>query len=221
MAAQPHLETVSGQSVEIENWFPVPLKSCIVTLSPTQGGSGDASPSNIRAISGRTGLSVYVSPTSSGGTEYPVSWQTEAGTVYAGTVDVANGIVTVNKILWTKNTATMNNLEDYPGWKLTGIAQYIGYGINGQMDICNIYPKYRANTRTPGEGPTIDGTVFFWKSEVGGQSDLIAQAIDVQLIIPLSEPIVYQIDPVQISTLIGTNHIWSDAGNVSATYYTV
>lgn len=214
----PQTETVSGSLVTFSTTKARPLKQCTVEFLPVQSGSGDPSPTNIMPISGRTGLSVYVSPTTTGGTEYPVSWQEEAGTVYAGTVDVITGTVNITKILWTKNTADMNNSDSYPGWKQTGIAQYIGYGINGQLDICNICPKYRANTKTPGEGPTIDGTIFFWKSEVGTQSELIAQAIDVQLIVPLQNPIVYQIDPVQIKTLIGTNNIWSDAGNITVTY---
>lgn len=52
--------------------------------------------SNICPISGRTGLNVYHSgEDTSNPTVYPISWQTEAGTVYGGTVDLVSGVLTV------------------------------------------------------------------------------------------------------------------------------
>lgn len=55
--------------------------------------------SNICPISGRTGLSVYVSPTTAqaDATTYAVDWTTQAGTVYGGTVDVVTGVLTVDR----------------------------------------------------------------------------------------------------------------------------
>ena len=55
--------------------------------------------SNICPISGRTGLSVYVSPTQDpdDATTYSVDWTSEAGTVYGGTVDVVTGVLTVDR----------------------------------------------------------------------------------------------------------------------------
>lgn len=52
---------------------------------------------NICPISGWTGADIVVSPTTSAddGTTYPISWQTEAGTVYGGTLDVVSGVLTV------------------------------------------------------------------------------------------------------------------------------
>ena len=68
----------------------------------------DFSPySNICPISGRTGLSVYVSPTTAqaDATTYAVDWTSEAGTVYGGTLDVVTGLLTVN----------MGNIPSYNG----------------------------------------------------------------------------------------------------------
>lgn len=55
--------------------------------------------SNICPISGRTGLSVYVSPTQDqqDATTYSVDWTSEAGTVYGGTLDVVTGVLTVDR----------------------------------------------------------------------------------------------------------------------------
>ena len=52
--------------------------------------------SNICPITGRTGVNVYHSgEDTSNPTIYPVSWQSEAGTVYGGTVDLVSGLMTV------------------------------------------------------------------------------------------------------------------------------
>ena len=67
-----------------------------------KGSSGLASwtpYSNICPISGRTGVSVYVSPTQdvADATTYAVDWTSEAGTVYGGTLDVVTGVLTVDR----------------------------------------------------------------------------------------------------------------------------
>ena len=67
--------------------------------------------SNICPISGRTGVSVYVSPTQDqqDATTYAVDWTSEAGTVYGGTVDVVSGELTVDMV----------NIPSYNGETIT------------------------------------------------------------------------------------------------------
>lgn len=51
--------------------------------------------SNICPITGWTGVNVVVSPTQDAqdGTTYPISWQSAAGTVYGGTLNVVSGVL--------------------------------------------------------------------------------------------------------------------------------
>ena len=67
--------------------------------------------SNICPISGRTGLSVYVGPTTSqaDATTYAVDWTSEAGTVYGGTLNVVTGLLTVNKVIVDLGTLLWND----------------------------------------------------------------------------------------------------------------
>lgn len=53
--------------------------------------------SNICPISGHTGVEAVISPTTeaSAGTTYSVIWQTEAGEVYGGEIDLVSGVLTV------------------------------------------------------------------------------------------------------------------------------
>ena len=71
-----------------------------VHIEPIQQGTGDPSPTNVRPISGLTGLTVYVSPTQDpdDATVYNVDWSAQAGTVYGGTLDVVTGVLTVDMV---------------------------------------------------------------------------------------------------------------------------
>lgn len=97
-------------------------------------------------------------------TRYPVSWQTEAGEVYGGTVDVVSGLLTV----------TMVNIASYNG-------ETIGEPWLSSMD------RY-----APGATPTI-GT---------------------QVVYTLLSPQTYQLTAQRINTLLGTNNVWSNIGNI-------
>lgn len=236
MAAQPHLETASGQSIEIVNGFPAPLASCAVTFGPAQAGSGDPSPSNIRELSGRTGLSVFVSPTSSGGTEYPVSW-TDYGTVYGGTIDLVSGllVVTYKAIILNADTPCesfrVQNSGKYTIWTgITGMAsgtfasddcvladRAVKVAVSGDVGDATLgiligYNSsaiylYNMNTAC---GCTSTAQISEW----------LAQN-PITCTVPLDNPVTYQLPASAVRTIRGENHIRSDAGSISAAYYTI
>ena len=54
----PHLETASGSVAHFSTDMAAKLKECKVSFLPQQAGSGDPSPSNVRAISGWTSCDV-------------------------------------------------------------------------------------------------------------------------------------------------------------------
>ena len=48
-----------------------------------------------------------------------------------------------------------------------------------------------------------------------------ADDTEIQVVYPLATPIEYQLTPQQVTTLIGTNNVWSDAnGNTEVSYWT-
>ena len=103
----------------------------------------------------------WVSPVK---TNYPITWETEAGTIYGGTLDVVSGVLTVD---W-----------DY-------IASYNGETLPGEwISDRDVYAE--------GTTPTTGAEVAY----------------------KLAEPVTYQLDPEQIMTLPGFNQIYSDAGPV-------
>ena len=70
----------------------LPDSDAILSIEPSQAGSGEPSPANVRQISGHTGIDVTES-----GLIYRVSFPSSAGTVYGGTVDLGAGTLTVDK----------------------------------------------------------------------------------------------------------------------------
>lgn len=43
-------------------------------------------------------------------------------------------------------------------------------------------------------------------------------AYDAEIVVPLATPLTYALTAEQITTLLGTNNIWSDAGDVEIEY---
>ena len=90
-------DTVSGAVASFaDGGDSLPVKDLTIGIEPVQSGSGDPSPTNIRPISGWTRANINAN-----GTTYPITFPTEAGTVYGGTLDVTTGVLTVDKNIIT------------------------------------------------------------------------------------------------------------------------
>lgn len=89
--------SASGTIASFSDGANLPVSELLVGIEAVQSGSGDPSPENVRPISGWTGANIVVSPTldAQDGTTYSISWQSEAGTVYGGTLNVTTGVLTV------------------------------------------------------------------------------------------------------------------------------
>lgn len=155
------------------------------------------------------------------GETYEVDWNTEAGTVYGGTLDVTNGVLTVDKVLWTKNTSTMDNDPNYPGWKNAGIAELIGSGLDviKTNQLMNIGTVYGANTTIhPTTGNQVDTLYLPVSTYNKTQNEWKALAMDIQIAAELATPQTYQLTPQEVKTVLGQNNIFADCGNVTVQY---
>ena len=114
-------------------------------ITAVQEGSGDPSPVNIRNIVGWNGLTLHVNSS-----EIPVTWQTEAGTVYGGVVDLTTGVLTVT---WGIMDLGSRNWT----FRESGATQYFESGtiadkaIGNFNVICDIY-KTSTSTTVSGMG---------------------------------------------------------------------
>ena len=102
------------------------------------------------------------------GTTYPISWETEAGTVYGGSLDVTTGVLTV----------TDAHIASYNGETLPST----------WISDRDVYDE--------GETPTTGAQVVY----------------------KLATPVIYQLTPTEIYTMLGQNNIWADCGDISVDY---
>jgi hypothetical protein len=217
------------------------LLSLLVSMEPIQSGSGTPSPDNVRPISGRTGLAIYVSPTptAADATTYAVDWTFEAGTVYGGTLDVVTGLLTVDRVTdsitkdsaWysfstgTGNASAVVQLSDHLNVKyVDGSSSKNGAISSTGKEAQNYWVNARQN-QIPNDGDmcfaySSGGQLRFHRTDVANITDLNAFKAafpDTQICYYLATPLTYQLTGTDIVTLVGDNYIWSDSGDVTIT----
>lgn len=223
-------DTASGNPAAITDGAEgLPVKSLSVQITPVQSGSGDPAPDNVRQISGRTGLQLYVSPTADvqDGDTYALSWESEAGTVYGGTLDVTTGLLTVNR-----GKKVFDGSEN--GWTINssyGVAYDIR-GIGSGIDLTQLPVADYLTTLPQGAGSGLaawqcrynpSGAYFLARGDAAVTASVAAWKAylaehPLTVLFGLSSPFTYQIAPNAVRTLLGVNKIWSDAGEVSLIY---
>lgn len=160
------------------------------------------------------------------GSTYSVNWETEAGTVYGGYVDVVSGKLVVD-------------------WTSADMGQYDWGGDNGMFDfnLHNISPSWTRNSidwmlcsaYKPESWNSIDygtysdysihGLVYndvtvlrVYDSRYQTVTDFKSGVLGTQFAYELATPTEIQLTPQEIRTLLGENNIWSDSGDVEAEY---
>lgn len=169
-------------------------------------GDVEITPSNISNVMLNTG-------------ETAKPYEPYTNSVYGGTLDAVTGVLTVTHSAITKNTANMDNSESYPGWKDSGIANLVGTGINDTIRNCitNVSPiaNYSVGVNTNAFDIVFMNMDYFHLT----QTEWIALAIDVQIVVPLATPQEIQLTPQQITALVGNNTLWSDADHGMTAVY--
>lgn len=161
------------------------------------------------------------------GTTYSVSWQTEAGEVFGGEVDVTNG-----KLVVTHHGFTLTGAEE-EGWSIsnTGTENYY-YVVSlptgsasavGGSNVANIFPSVNIgnNNTTQGCYNTASAlrvrwgtemTVADWKTWLGTNN--------LTVVYRLATPVEYDLsDTANISALVGVNNVWSDTNGDTTVDY--
>ena len=148
-----------------------------------------------------------------------VSWQTEAGTVYGGELNVTTGVLTVTHEIVTDFSALALN-----GTSSTGAYRYT-LAVSGMSDynvatcISNIL-KYRvAWNADANEFYNMNNTLAIFLSidnEADARTFLASNSC--QIVYPLATPVTYQLDPHAINTFYGANNFYCDTGDSQLNY---
>lgn len=206
--ASPHPVTSSGNTIVLPHCEPSPLKSCVISFSPIQGGTGTPFLNNVRPISGISTIDVSI-----GGTSISVDL---GRTCYAGTLDLISGTLTLTHTVLTLNTANMDNDPQWPGWTNSGARDILGSGIGARYNnqMMNIGNTFVINTQGTSPSTPASYDVVWLRPEVYNktQDEWNALAIDVQILMKYKNPRVYQLTPHPIKTLRGTTIVTTTPG---------
>lgn len=184
-------------------------KSSLTTYTPY---------SNICPISGFTGMNISASDEDmTDPTVYPITFPTEAGTVYGGYVDPVKGKLVVEyvKKVWTGSDGeswTYN--ADYMYTEISDMLA--GSYYSDDMVICNLFKKQPNNAQFGIRVGANSNAVFFTKVPetlgIASVSDWKTwlSSNNVELTYKLATPITYDLTPTQIALLYGVNNIWND-----------
>ena len=153
------------------------------------------------------------------GINYPATvttYEPYNATAYGGTLDLSTGVLTVEYKDFTKtwgdyiaktvlgdNTRGVLSIANYP-------SKTVGQAADAK---CNIAPR--------GTGWSED-SIHFYTNE--GSCIVILpndtdDSTEIQVVYPLATPLVYQLSPAEILSLVGDNVIWSDLnGDLTVVY---
>lgn len=226
--------TATGNPAIFQTNVSKPLRELMIPFTPVQSGSGDPSPSNIRSITGWTGVNINISGAdTSNPLTIPVSWQTEAGTVYGGTLDALTGVLTVTHYLLTIDKTTYFIFGQGFNSNYRAIYYLPENGKMQQFSHCNMF-QFKAYSSTsmyyPEKGKLSSYPANSETTQaIFGLPDGITSADEwrsfietngnIQIDYELATPYTVQLDSVTLSTLIGTNTIWTDTNGTNTVTY--
>lgn len=201
----------------------MPVKSLIVNIEPIQAGTGVPSPDNVRPISGRTSATIYHSGAD---TSDPTTYTIQLGdTVYGGTLDATGGKMVVDRVMVDLGTlewipsAAGNNIFNAGVLNIKTPATLID---RNKGIISSIYPpstvlQINAHMDDKSMLHAYDD-IFIRDTSFADVSSFKTAMSGQQLVYELATPFEITLTPTQITTLLGSNNIWSDAGDVVVDY---
>lgn len=157
-----------------------------------------------------------------------VSWESEAGTVYGGTLDVVSGklmvdmaIVDLGMLNWARSGTNVSGEYRFTANIPVEIAT--SGSVVPDM-LCSHYKAISPNgTYTQNQGVSnntnLSQVMVFDAAYKTYEASAFKTAMDgIQLVYPLAEPIEYTLTAQEVRTFLGQNNIWNDTGDTEVTY---
>ncbi len=216
--------TVSGATVQCTPVANYPL-GVQVEITPTQEGTGDPSPENVRPIVGWDAVNIHQS-----NGDQDKTYTVQLGqTVYGGTLDVGTGVGSEEwKLIELNGETTINTINELDN-TLRASIPIVTFPSTGNTGYCNIFP-WVFNYNLDSEHVYANQNLLYLyvnKSRLstidipGVLAYLAAQAsagTPVQVAYKLATPDPFQATGNQaIPALPGTNTVYADAGDITVT----
>ena len=159
-------------------------------------------------------------------TTYDITFPTEAGTVYGGTLDVTTGLLTVTHGYVDMGTLNWRRHVDanYPYFFANGVGNK---GVSSQWVvpyfISSMYLAARRFSVTNEDINYIIATdtssnLYVRNDSYTDAATFKAAMSGVQLVYELATPQTYQLTPTEVEMLLGDNNVWADTGDSTVAY---
>lgn len=227
-AVRIYFLTEDSQWISRTNW--------LNTKSKMLKYSKDGIPANCKRIqlhfttSNLPVLSTFI--LSSANTSINISWQSEAGTVYGGKLDVLSGVLTVDRAKYIESGQT-NWIGGSAGnaWRwFADVFNPLAAIPTSQSELSKaMSDKFKATYTVWSDTQTTVGFLprgtRLW-IRFGADTELTtAQKVKewfttnpTEFVYELATPLTIQLTPNQVNSLLGVNNIWADTGDMALEY---
>lgn len=219
------LGTSSGSIASFTDGSTLPMKKLEVAIEPVQSGSGEPSPTNVRPFIGWDECNVTVADNVDNPTVENVYTIDLDGTRYGGKLDVVSGVLTVYRAIVTYDGSET--------WQMSSGTGYYQFNknqtdaLNSVNAICDKFEKISTTERSQKSGLVSYAsdklmrfslitdfgisTVEQWKTWLASNN--------IQVVYELATPQTIQLTPTEVKSLLATNNIFADTGDIlDATY---
>lgn len=208
----------------------LPIRSLVVDIEMVQSGSGDPSPTNIRPISGWDAVTTTREGT--GGANRQTYTTNLPATVYGGTLDVVTGKLIVDRamvdlgtLIWSYNASATQPFMFSSS--ISGTVKLPTASTQVAGLTCSMLPTVSANSiyigeSTTGIGVHLNGQVRVVYPNMPTNVNEFKTAMNgVQLCYELATPLEYTLTPQEVTTLLGSNNIYADCGDIESAEYLI
>ena len=215
----PHTTTAATVSVNNSDGMKG-VTSLVMNFSYTQSGSGTVSPSNVRPINGWSQASLSFSPTQSAGdaTTFNITFGSE-GTVYAGSLDVVTGVLTLTHKAVKVSSLTWSYTSDYfyawPAGKAAG-----NFNIISDTFATTSSTTIGGMTNAQIKGNASNNAIYVKDNAYTSAAAFKSGRSNAMFVYQLDTPQTIKIPTPELRLMIGNNYFWSDTGNITLTYAT-
>lgn len=196
-----------------------PVQKLILDITPTIGGSGTPALNNDCPIYGKSGITVYHKPDAvSEATAITDDWESVAGNIYYGNVDIISGIISSDYYYEVFDGSSDEQWSKSGNYRFNHSSGWVGivkHNTSSSEKVGGISNKLQE--KTPNQ--TYAGTVGFSIATDGilgislgtDVSRTVAQfrsylsSNPIAILVPRSQTVTYHITPIEINTYHGDN----------------
>ncbi len=147
---------------------------------------------------------------------HSIDWQSTAGTVYGGTLDVVSGVLTVDRAIYT-----LTGEETWERWGSAYKARVLSVSGSSNASTINCVSDMTVSEAVntlyySGDGVGVHGAYLYVGST---QYENIESYVGMNVVYKRGTSLTYQLAPQEIIVLNGINNIFSDQDSIDVTYY--